>query len=354
MPYAPGIEYVGDRYWNQAITGLGEQAAGAIKEYRRTRDESRALDSSMEAMVQGMQVIAPKARLDPETLKELGDLGKFSGLSLPQKRAKFGQTAATFKMLLDQTAAEQKAQAEAEAQRTLESYRNRTLDLQERAMQDREASRAATGRVVQQIAPVMQDPGGALGRTTAEALAQNPGADPEVVARLLDRPVGRTGSFDEMYPPAERMLQPTEVDGQRLIYNRKTGAVERVAGDSIQAVPVRDAQGNVIGNAMPRGAVGPMVRDPNTASVSTRVAVKTKIAELAAQRQAYQQAGNAEAVAALDAQIAGLQAEIEPKDAKQQAAPAAKPAAPAAKKGDRVVQGGRTFEWDGTRFRPVK
>jgi hypothetical protein len=96
MAYNPGIQYRGDQYLYQALTNLGEKAGEAITNYRKDRAESQFLEEQLQGMLGSAQQFSNLVNVqDPQVAEALqknaADLGKFSGMSLAQKRAKVGQ-----------------------------------------------------------------------------------------------------------------------------------------------------------------------------------------------------------------------------------------------------------------------
>ena len=315
MPYNPGIQYRGDQYLYQAVSGLGENIGNAITNYRRSKEESAAADAAFETMVKAAAPMAQQGRLDPAVLEELGNMEKFSGLSLSAKKAKLGQLGVSFKMLLDENARAE----EAAARKELETYRNRTLSMQEKGDTRREDLRRSTFRMLMQATPALANPASdasASAAAIARAMEQNPGADPDVAARVIDGIMRRDRESTSL-PGAKDVLEVFDVGGQKGVYNRKTGQTMPSMPDSVSAVPVRDAEGNVIGNAMPKRATGAMIPDPRVLSPSTQIRVRDTISELMQQRTLAATMKDTAALKEIDGQIEELKAML----------PATKPAA---------------------------
>lgn len=100
MPYNPGIQYRGDQYLFEGIASAGNSLAGAIREYRDTREKSRAADTAFEGLAGLAGQLAQNGSLPPSLIEQLPDAGKFSGLSLAQKQAKLGSLTASIAQLM--------------------------------------------------------------------------------------------------------------------------------------------------------------------------------------------------------------------------------------------------------------
>jgi hypothetical protein len=349
MPYAPGIQYVGDRYYNQAIQGLGQNLADGIASYRKTKEESEALNSGMEAMGRAMFPLIEEGRIDRKTAEDLGDMSKFSGLSIGAKRAKFGQVAASFKMLLDEA---DKADRRRE-QEKLAQYRNAMLGQTDKATQERADRQQATFKLLMQSVPAtrMQSNNTGVGDSYLEdAMAANPNADPEVALGLMKATQAKGG--EDRMPGAAEMLQPFEIGGKRGLYNRRTGQMVTDAPAEVLAVPVKNAAGEVIGNAMPKGSVGTMIRDPNAVTPATQLRIRKLLTELQQDRMMAEAMKDPAALAAVDQQERELRAMLPPEKAADApaSAPAAQPRQPF-QKGARVTQGGVAYEFDGAKWK---
>lgn len=217
MPYNPGIQYRGDQFLFEGIAGAGNSLAGAIREYRDTREKSRAADTAFEGLAGLAGQLAQNGSLPPSLLEQLPDAGKFSGLSLSQKQAKLGSLTASIAQLmadgnqradremrgayLDLATRQDARSARKDAQETplvLEGLRlnnaavkeagaRRTSEQESNAglLADLQRLDAMAANPPLALDPTMRDALKRPGGVELAALARNPGVDPETRRALL-------------------------------------------------------------------------------------------------------------------------------------------------------------------------
>lgn len=217
MPYNPGIQYHGDQYLFEGIAGAGNSLAGAVREYRDTREKSRAADTAFEGLAGLAGELAKNGSLPPSLIEQLPDAGKFSGLSLSQKQAKLGSLTASIAQLM--TDANQRADREMRGayldlatRQDARSARKDSLEtplvleglrLNNAAVKDAGARRqseeksnaglladlqrfdAMAANPPLSLDPTMREALKRRGGVELAALARNPGVDPETRRALL-------------------------------------------------------------------------------------------------------------------------------------------------------------------------
>lgn len=174
MPYNPGIQYRGDQYLYGAISGLGEAAGKAIKQYRDEKREGDAATSTFETMMQAVRPMVESGAIPEGLAKEFQDAGKFAGMSLSQKKAKLGSLVTSFGMLMQDRQFQETKRRNDE----LTKYRNDELRLQRDAADERKAVRKDTMGAIAGTADNEGD---------AAVFRDNPNADPGILATHLDR-----------------------------------------------------------------------------------------------------------------------------------------------------------------------
>lgn len=217
MPYNPGIQYRGDQYLFEGIASAGNSLAGAIREYRDTREKSRAADTGYEELGKLAGLLAQNGSLPKGLIEQLPDAGKFSGLSLSQKQAKLGALTASIAQLvtdsnqradremrgayLDLATRQDARSARKDAQETplvLEGLRLNNAAVKDAGArrQTEQDSNAGLLSDLQRFDAMAANPPLALDSTLREslrrpggvelaALARNPGVDPETRRSLL-------------------------------------------------------------------------------------------------------------------------------------------------------------------------
>lgn len=284
MPYDPRIQYTGDRYLYQAVSGLGQDIANGIQRYRKDQQEGQAADAAFETLVQTAAPLAKSGRIDQSFLDGLGDPSKFAGLSLSQKKAKLGQAATSFKVLLDEADRADRRKTEED----LAQYRNASLGIQKDAVDRRLQQQRDTMSVLMRSIPGSSVAGGDKMRQVQimDAMAQSPNADPGTVADVLFRQERPLPTFEDQYPSADRMLQPYNIGGKTGVYNRRTGQDRPDASaEALRGVPIQDAEGNVISYGVHSGNKVQMVKDPNALTISDRTRLMDQRAKLLELRQ---------------------------------------------------------------------
>jgi hypothetical protein len=368
MPYNPGIQYTGDRYLYEAVSGLGRNIAQGIETYRKSKQENQAADAAFETLVSGAAPLVAKGVIGEESMKELGDPSKFSGLSLSAKKAKLGQLGVSFKMLIDQADREERQRQEQE----LAQYRNATLGMQREEMDERSRSRRDTLRAIMQAAPAVQMDSDNTGMGQAyldQAIQQNPDADPQAILDLLTRG-RRAGGGGESYPGATQMLEPFDIAGRKGLYNRRTGqTMQDQNQDAMQGVPIRDEEGNILNYAVQSGNRTTIVPPRGKVSAGDLGKLMEQKAELRRSRQFVmgQMTGKVkpEKKAELEAELedlnkdwarvnALLEGNSEASKEVGTKAPASEAPQQQFKAGDRVKQGGAEYQFDGTAWQRVK
>lgn len=281
MPYAPGIEYRGDQYLFRGISSLGDSAAKAIDQYRTTKRESEAADAAFETLVRSAGPMVQSGVIPPELVQEMGDLGKFSGLSASAKKAKLGQLGVSLQMLM-QDADRQGAAAD----RKDASELRRSMHELQRSEFDRRGRREdATSRAVLGLAPVLDMPpdqaGGVMGPALVRALRENPEADATQILDAMTRSQRAAGVRREDYPEAGQMLEPFDVGGRKGLYNRRTGQtmLDQDAADG-QAAPIRDETGAIIGYGVRSGNRTQILRPPGVLTARDRIELRKRKKEL--------------------------------------------------------------------------
>lgn len=362
MPYAPGIQYTGDRYIYEAISGMGQNIAAGIHRYRQDKAENQAVVSAFETLVQSAAPLVQKGRLDPQVLEKIGDPSKFAGLSLSAKKAKLGQAATSFQMLLSEADKADRRRAEEE----LAAYRNATLGQQDESAKQRDRTRRETLSMLMRAIPGSSVAGGDPARQVEliQAIHENPNADPGAIADVLFRPEERVKTFDDMFPSAEQMLEPFEKSGKRGLYNRRTGQtlVDHPA-EALAGTPIRDSEGNVISYAVPSGNRTVLVRDPQAVTTADRARLmeqRTRLLELRRDAELMKES-DPSAVIRIDEDLAeidrmmGRGGPARNAGGKQSPADQGDNAAPDRfKVGQRVTQRGVVYEFDGQTWKPAQ
>jgi hypothetical protein len=281
MPYAPGIEYRGDQYLFRGISSLGESAAKAIDEYRTTKRESQAADAAFETLVRSAGPLVQSGVIPPEMARDMGDLGKFSGLSASAKKAKLGQLGVSLQMIMqdsDRQGAAADRQSAADLRRSMH-------ELQREESSRRTRREDATSKAVLGMAPVLDMPddqaGGVLGPALVSALRENPEADATAILDAMTRTQQRQVRARDYYPEAGQMLEPFDVGGRSGLYNRRTGQtmVDQDATDG-QASPIRDETGAIIGYGVRSGNRMQIVRPPGALTARDRIELRKRKQEL--------------------------------------------------------------------------
>lgn len=309
MPYSPQIEYRGDQYLFRGISSLGDSAAKAIDDYRKTKRESQAADAAFETLVRSAGPMVQSGVIPPEMVTEMGDLGKFSGLSASAKKAKLGQLGVSLQMLM-QDADRQGAAAD----RKDASELRRSMHELQRSEFDRRGRREdATSRAVLGLAPVLDMPpdqsGGVMGPALVSALRENPEADATQILDAMTRSQRAAGVRREDYPEAGQMLEPFDVGGRKGLYNRRTGQtmLDQDASDG-QASPIRDETGAIIGYGVRSGNRTQIIRPPGALTARDRLSLLEEKAKLTT---FLSLTGRPEDKAAIQEQMAAIDAELD-------------------------------------------
>jgi len=115
MPYAPGIQYHGDKYLFDAISGIGRDVGDAVRKYRSEREESQFLDGAFQTMMAGAEPALRAGVVKPEDIKKFDG---FAGASLSKKRGMIAQLGFAMNQWGAQTdRGQRKAEADAAAGR---------------------------------------------------------------------------------------------------------------------------------------------------------------------------------------------------------------------------------------------
>ncbi len=310
MSYAPGIEYRGDQYLFRGISSLGDSAAKAIDDYRKTKRESQAADAAFETLVRSAGPMVQSGVIPPELVQEMGDLGKFSGLSASAKKAKLGQLGVSLQMLM-QDADRQGAAAD---RKDASELRRSMHELQRSEFERRGRREDATSRAVLGLAPVLDMPpdqaGGVMGPALVGALRENPEADATQILDAMTRSQRAAGVRGDDYPSANAMLEPFDIGGRKGLYNRRTGNTS-MDYDPEQSDPKRfvDEEGRTLGYGVQSGNRMNVLRPAGVLTVRDRIELRKQKKELL-DSMPYAQTPEEKAevrneIAAIDAELAG-------------------------------------------------
>lgn len=205
MPYNPGIQYRGDQYLFQGISGAGDAIAQGVQQFRKDRRESQFLDEQAEMMgrILGQRVQTGQAggEGDAEMLKTLAG---FPSKSLSQKR---GALASVMFGIAEQDKAQERAAVQKRADQRNEidqkqiglqqAQLDRLVAREDRAAKvDRDSVGLMLALTGQQPLPSPVDPA----KAGAYLQSQYPDASADVIARILEQ----TG------PDAQRRLDISE------------------------------------------------------------------------------------------------------------------------------------------------
>jgi hypothetical protein len=335
MPYAPGIEYRGDKYLFEGISGLGDSIGSAIKEYRTNQKASDAADSAYELMLHTLTPLAQSGALPDDFVKQIPEMGKFSSLSLSKKQSTLGQLTASAGMLINDA----KRQEEAKNAESLRLYREQAERREDRLLdqQDRENNANAgflsdlntfkglapnvTGQMPSPLAPELasqlQQPGG----PAIAALARNPGVSKDVRDLMLRNLLEADDS-----KVIDSRFEEDPVTGSRFY---RLGKVPLPSGvnpeKAVRFESVEGPEGNRIGQIARSGKETkyiPDPKDPGQLPPSAIVSLNKTLADL----QRTRQISNEQAKAGIDEQIATIKALMpKPKGAQEATAEPAKP-----------------------------
>lgn len=325
MPYAPGIEYRGDRYLFEGISNLGAGIGGAIKQYRDTRDQSRAADAAFETLMAATAPMIQRGDVPPELAQELRDAPKFSGLSAAAKTKKLGQLGISLQMLMQDADQRERQQGRVD-QRALQQS---LYDLNRQEADRKAARQSATDAALRDAMPAFEmgtDNTGVGGSYIDAALANNPGADPSAILEALTK--ARTARRPtEQNLGADQMLEPFAIGGRKGLYNRRTGQtmLDADQGDG-NAVPYKDEQGNVVAYGVKSGNRTQIVRPPGELTAGDRVKL---LKEKASLNQLLTITQKPEDKAAVQSQIAEIDAELAKGKGEKAATPPPATGAPA-------------------------
>jgi len=251
MPYNPGVEYRGDQYLFQGITGAANQLTEGIKKWKDERKAKKELDSTLDTLGSVVGDLVKRGDLPPGVLQQYTQIR--DGTS--EQKAGFVKALGTgFGML-------SKAQEDARAKEYLDMQRDRIKQ---------EAIRQATvGRYNQLLAEYVKpkrEHGGV--RYPVEL---SPKLTPEVATRLAaEAGVAEPGDVNTALR-AGQFAKPEQVPqeykastGETFVFLngqmvRSTPQNPMGTGEPLPARPIPDPEGNIIAYGIPDGKGGERV-----------------------------------------------------------------------------------------------
>jgi hypothetical protein len=254
MAYNPGNSYRGSDYLFSGLQQGGSVLAEGIQTWKKNKEESQFLDQQAAEIA---KMIAPQARqmeqsgqVTPEDKAILDDLAKFPGLSLGAKRGKLSG------IMFGVQQRAQQAQAQAEGQRHQDrmgidraNVELRRGELMAGDLKDRRQTDAASARDRDTLAWLTALANPEANKNPANLQQQFPNADADIIAKMI----GESGNRN-------RVPESTKIGGRDVVFSPHTGAFQIVPtgpqDGELQAQPVTDEAGNILGYGIPSGRGG--------------------------------------------------------------------------------------------------
>jgi len=223
MPYAPGVEYKGDQYLFQAISGLGKNIGDAIKTYRNDRKEAQFLDGAHEMLTGALAPHVKDGRVSPELIDRFS---KFPSQSLSKKRGEISQMSFLVSELDKQRQEEDAVKERERNANTMASYLDiakskRGDEVEDRGRMDRynQAIRASLQPTVQSVpTPIgnvpLPQPGRVTEQSAMKAAAESGMLTPQ-----------QTDKFLENRPRTQFQPSVVNVGGHDVLINSPSSAV---------------------------------------------------------------------------------------------------------------------------------